>query len=135
MRGRFFVNIIIKAMYVLSSVAAFCATDFLLFGIDYGNWVKLANDKRHAHTYHHQEVPKPGNVLLPPMGFCDIHGASSDNRNRYINTHRYLCEISPHVLYQYMMLVLWFMLVMGIAISSIGFISHIVSCFCKCLTL
>merc|ERR1712096_187907 len=64
-----------------------------------------------------------------------IHEASSDNRNRYINTHRYLCEISPHVLYQYMMLVLWFMLVMGIAISSIGFISHIVSCFCKCLTL
>ena len=39
--------------------------------------------------------------------------------------HKILCEVSPHVLYQYIFIIFWFLFNMGILIASIGFISHI----------
>ena len=69
-------------------------------------------------------TPKPANVLLPPMGFCDIHEASRDVRSTHVNTHRFICEISPHIMYQYVMLLFWFLLVAGMVVSTLGFLQY-----------
>jgi len=131
MRYKSILNIIIKLMYLIANVLAFEACDSILhgdfrsYGTEFAKWVKYENFERHDHNLKVRAVPKPGNILLPPMGFCDIHEASRDVRNTHINTHRFICEISPHVLYQYVMLVFWFLLVIGIVISILGFFQHI----------
>lgn len=131
MRYKSLMNIIIKLMYVLANVLAFEACDSILhgdfrsYGTAFASWVKLTNFEQHDHNLKVRAVPKPGNILLPPMGFCDIHEASRDVRNTHINTHRFICEISPHVLYQYVMLVFWYLLIIGIVLSVIGFFQHI----------
>jgi len=131
MRYKSFMNIIIKIMYLIANVLAFEACDSILhgdfrsYGSKFANWVRLTNFEQHDHDLKVRAVPKPGNILLPPMGFCDIHEASRDVRNTHINTHRFICEISPHVLYQYVMLVFWYLLIMGIVISIVGFFQHL----------
>lgn len=39
--------------------------------------------------------------------------------------HKFLCEVSPHVIYQYVFIIFWFLFNMGILIASYGFILHI----------
>lgn len=131
MRYKSACNIVIKLMYLVANVLAFEACDSILhgdfrsYGTRFASWAHLTNFEMHDHDLKKRAVPKPGNILLPPVGFCDIHEASRDVRNTHINTHRFICEISPHVLYQYVMLVFWFLLVIGIVISIIGFLQHL----------
>ena len=37
------------------------------------------------------------------------------------------CEISPHILYQYVLLVMWFVLVSGIVVSILGLVYEVFS--------
>ena len=60
------------------------------------------------------------------MGFCDIHEASKDTRQTFHNENRLICEISPHILYQYVLMVLWFFFVASITISVMGVVGYIV---------
>jgi len=140
LRYRVAMNIIVKILYLLANIAAFVACDSLLngdfssYGLNYSRWAQLDNGEAHAHNLKVRSEAKPGNVLLPPMGFCDIHEASRDVRNTFINRHKFICEISPHVLYQYVMVVLWFLLVVGIVVSICGLLSalfgHLVTVVC-----
>ena len=61
-----------------------------------------------------------GNKLLPSMGYCDVHEASIDLRNTFHNENRYICEISPHILYQYVLAVMWFFFIASCLIATTG---------------
>ena len=66
--------------------------------------------------------PKPGDYLLPSLGFCDVVESYHDNLDVHSNKYKTICEISPHILYQYVLLVMWFVLVAGIIVSMVGFL-------------
>ena len=127
MRFRVVMSICVKFMYLGANIVAFFLCDLLLngdfrkYGFNYLRWARSYSFERHAsNNLKLQNEPKPGYALLPAMGFCEIHEASRDNRNTYVNNHRFICEISPHLLYQYVMLVFWVLLVFGIGISLAG---------------
>ena len=52
-------------------------------------------------------APKPGEYLLPSLGFCDVVESYHDNLDVHSNKYKTICEISPHVLYQYVLLIMW----------------------------
>jgi len=54
------------------------------------------------------------------MGICQLEEASKHETGSDENRHIVLCEISTHILYQYVLLVLWFLFCCGIAISVVG---------------
>lgn len=125
LRARVIGTSLVKVLYVFINFCGFVLTDTLLnnrfcsYGIEWIQWSKLNNTL--AHDYNElRGYPKPGNHLLPSMGFCDIHEAGVDKRQVFTNRHRVICEISPHILYQYVLIVLWFVLVTGIIISVTG---------------
>ena len=66
-------------------------------------------------------------MLLPSMGYCDVHEASLEQRITFHNENRFICEISPHILYQYVFMVLWFFFLSSIIISFFGLIGFILN--------
>ena len=66
--------------------------------------------------------PKPGNYLLPSFGFCSLQEASQDIKFIITNKHKLVCELSQHILYQYVFIMFWFCMIFGIIISSGGFL-------------
>lgn len=74
-----------------------------------------------------RETPKAGHGLLPGFGICEVANAAEDRIHSHVNKHVYICELSQHVLYQYILIVLWYMLIFGIVISILGLIKHIFS--------
>lgn len=141
MRQRFIVNFLVKVLYLMANIVAFLTTDILLhrnfvsYGIDYAFWVNEGNHTKHDPDMGVRKVLKPANVLLPPMAFCDIHEITSDSHHSYINSHRYLCEISQHILYQYVLLLLWILLVLGMVVAVIGMFEHLFVCCKRCICL
>ena len=70
-----------------------------------------------------------GNMLLPSMGFCDINEASLDTRTTFANQNKFICEISTNILYQYVLIVLWFLFIISISISAFGLILNVLGHF------
>lgn len=64
-------------------------------------------------------------MLLPSMGFCDVHEASYDIRNTFHNRNRFICEISPHTLYQYVLVMLWFFFVASNLVAMLGLVLYV----------
>ena len=60
------------------------------------------------------------------MGFCEIHESSKDVRQTFTNTNKFVCEISPNILYQYVLIILWFLIVFSIIISCCGLLINLV---------
>lgn len=60
------------------------------------------------------------------MGYCDIQEASLESRITFHNENRFICEISPHILYQYVLMVVWFCFVASIVISIFGLIHYVI---------
>lgn len=126
MRYRAVTMVFIRALYLLANLVAFLGTNkifngnFLTYGQRVVYWSLLDNDVQHEHNLKYRDVAKPGNQLIPAMGYCDVNEASRDVRNTRINYHKLLCEISPHVLYQYVMILMWFFLIVGIILSVVG---------------
>lgn len=81
-----------------------------------------------------RNYPKPGNELLPTFGFCEVFETAKDVLNTKINRHKIVCELSQHILYQYVFIILWFAMVFGIVVSVIGLlvqiIGHLVTVLC-----
>jgi len=140
MRARTFLNTLVKALYVGVNIIAFQFTDVLLlgnfknYGISWITWSHLNHTV--AFDFFKGELPKPGNILLPSFGFCEIQEASMDVRNVFFNKSKFICEISPNILYQYVLIVLWFIMIISVIISVIGFLLHlsslfeVIGCFC-----
>jgi len=142
MRGRICSNICIKILYIVVNVGCFLFLDSILNGgfVSYGfawtSWSKL--DNAMAYDYMGQRhSPKPGNALLPTFGFCEVHESSKDIKTTVINKYKFVCEISQHILYHYVFILVWFAMVFGIVISIIGLIAKLVdhvitiTCFLK----
>jgi len=133
LRLRVFLNVCVKVLYVAVNALSFIFTNKLLngnfqtYGIEWLRWTKLNNSYAHAYTGTRSRYPKPGNMLLPAMGFCDITEGTKDVRHSFANYNKFICEISPHVLYQYVLVVLWFLLIISIAIAIIGFLLNLSS--------
>nr|CRX73271.1 Innexin 3 [Hydra vulgaris] len=125
-------NLLIKLAYVVINFLAFFGTNSLLHGDfkGYGkkwlDWTRLNNTV--AYDYMGvRDHPKPGNELLPPFGYCELYSSSKDIKASFGNQHKLLCEISPHILYQYVFVVLWFGMVLGMVVSIVGLIISAVS--------
>lgn len=129
MRVRIFWNIIIKLLYLTVSLVAYFATNKVLLGNfkNYGTkwmgWSQLNHTT--AFDFFVGNQPKPGNVLLPSFGFCEIQEATMDIRTVFFNKNKFICEISPHILYQYVFVVLWFVIIASIVVSIIGIILNV----------
>lgn len=132
LRIRIWWNVLVKLLYVSSSLSAFFITDYFLqgkyisYGTDYIEWSEQNNTLKHT-VLKDKYRANAGNILLPSMGYCDVHEASTDIRNTFHNKNRYICEISPHVLYQYVLAVLWFFFVASNLIALIGFFVYAVT--------
>lgn len=131
MRLRLFANLLCKLCYLIVNVVAFVATDNLIngdfkrYGTEWLNWSKKTNAKAYDYTAGRQRF-KPGEVLLPTFGFCEVLELGKDIKHTLFNSHKFVCEISQNVLYQYVLIVLWFLFILGMIISCIGFITQLV---------
>ena len=58
------------------------------------------------------------------MGFCDINEATKDLYRTGQNEHKCICEMSPNILYQYILMVLWFFFLTSIGVALLGLLTH-----------
>lgn len=124
-------NILVKILYLVANLVALLGLDNLLNGefVGYGNkWIKWSQlNNTMAYDYMgKRDFPKPGNLLLPPFGYCEVYQSAKDVLVTLGNKHKFVCELSQNVLYQYCLIVIWFAIVFGIIISIIGLILLIV---------
>lgn len=130
LRFKIFATAGIKLIYLIVSITAFLGTNHMLnnrylnYGLSWLSWTQLDNSYAFGHAYT-RGSPKPGNYLLPSMGFCDITEGSKDNRKVTYNDYRILCEISTHIIYQYVLFILWFLFIISMTLSFVGFVYYI----------
>ena len=67
-----------------------------------------------------------GNQLLPPFGYCELYESARDIKQTLANKHKFVCELSQNILYQYALVVLWFAIVFGLIISIVGLVLLVV---------
>jgi len=131
MRMRLVGNMFVKVLYLIVNILAFTATDGLLngdfkkFGQRWISWSKLTNEEAYDYTGSRSLI-KPGEVLLPTFGICEVLELGKDVKHTLYNNHRLVCEISQNVLYQYVLIVLWFLFIFGMVVSIIGFIMQLI---------
>lgn len=131
MRLRIVANIFVKFCYLIVNVIAFVVTDGLLngdfrnYGSQWINWSKGSNERAYDYTQSRQRI-KPGEILLPTFGICDVLELGKDIKHTLTNNHRFVCEISQNVLYQYVLILLWFLYIFGMVISCVGLIMQMV---------
>jgi len=132
-------RILVKVLYIVVCCVAFAVMDnvllgeFQTFGSDWFGWTKLHNSIAYDYMGK-REYPKAGDALLPPFGICDVEEIARDNKVSTENSHRFVCEISQHVLYQYVFVVIWYSIVASIVVSTLGFFQqvteYLVTTFC-----
>ena len=88
------------------------------------SWSRLSNEIAYDYT-RSRHLIKPGEKLFPTFGICDVLNIGKDVKNELLNKHRFVCEITPNVLYQYVFIVLWVLFVVSIVVSSTGLIMQI----------
>ena len=131
MNLRIIANINVKICYLVVNIIAFIVTDNLLngdfrrYGQNWVDWSKISNEESYDYTRSRQMI-KPGEVLLPTFGICDVLDLGKDVKHELLNRHRLVCEISQNVLYQYVLMLLWFLYIFGMLVSSVGLIMKIV---------
>lgn len=122
---RILFNILVKILYIIANLVTLLGLNNILNGdfIGYGNkwiqWSKLKNSVAHDYMGM-RDHPKPGNLLLPPFGYCELYASAKDIKESYANKHKFVCELSQNILYQYCLMVMWFFLIIGIVVSIIG---------------
>jgi len=123
-------NILVKILYVGANVAGLIIIDsvlngqFLQYGTSWLEWMKLEHESMYDYT--DQRHNKAGNTLLPSFALCQVRSEAQDIKTQYSNVHTYICELSQFVLYQYILIALWFMAVIGIGVSVLGLIKHLI---------
>jgi len=126
-RIRAMMNLIVKLLYFGVGCLAFIGTDQLLNGdfIPYGGkwmeWSSLNNTNMYNYMGL-RDNPKPGNVLLPPFGYCEVWESAMDKLTDKNNKHKFVCELSQNILYQYCLFVMWWLMVVGLILSILGFV-------------
>lgn len=139
MKARILGNVLIKVLYIIGNVAAFLLVnqmlngDYRTYGLTWMTWSKLPNSL--AYDYMGiRDTPKPGNILLPSFAFCEVHESAQDIKNIITNKHKFVCEMSQHILYQYVFIITWFCMVIAITVSVVGLLiqlsEHFVTVYC-----
>lgn len=127
MNYRIIGTIVTKVLYIIVNVLAFMLTDRVLhgnfqsYGTNYAKWTSLNNTMAYDYMGR-RHSPKPGDVLLPSFAFCEVYEMAQDIKNTYLNKNRFVCEMSQHILYQYVLLLVWWAMVFGMFISILGLI-------------
>lgn len=130
---RIILNFIIKFFYVFVNVFAFLTCDFVLnsrfqtYGMDWIRWSR--QNSTMAYDFYKRSGPTPGNMMLPTFGMCELVNSRLSKTRSISDRVIVVCEISTNVLYQYVFLVLWFVLVISICISSLGVLVYLISHF------
>jgi hypothetical protein len=129
-RVKIALNIVMKLIYLISNVAVFVLCDstlngdFKKFGTKWLNWAKLPDRNNYVER---RSFIDAGELLLPTFGYCDVLEEWVDIKHSVVNEHKLLCEISQHILYQYVLMALWFLIVLGIALSVYGLVSLLIT--------
>lgn len=120
-------NILIKILYIVANLVALLGLnnimngEYLSYGSQWVSWAQLDNSVAYDYMGM-RDHPKPGNLLLPPFGYCEVHASAKDIKNSYGNQHKFVCELSQNILYQYCLIVLWFAIIFGIVVSCLGLV-------------
>jgi len=124
-------TLITKVLYICANVIVFVLTNHVLsgnfqsYGKDYATWTTLNNTMAYDYMGR-RHYPKPGDVLLPSFAFCEVHEMAEDVKGTYDNKNRFVCEMSQHILYQYVLIVVWWAMVVGIVASILGLLIFLV---------
>ncbi|XP_057305804.1 uncharacterized protein LOC130644282 [Hydractinia symbiolongicarpus] len=130
---RVLLNILVKILYVVANIAGFIVIDsainkeFIKYGGRWSSWLGKTNEGRHDYTQ--PDEPKPGHHLLPGFGLCELTSVAADNLQAVVNVHTYVCELTQHILYQYILIVMWYIFILGIVISIVGFLKYFFDLF------
>ena len=92
------IHVMIEVCYVIVNVIIFkpCEKIFTSFS------------QRHIHG------------VFPTVGMCMIYEKKRDKRVSMKNNHVYLCEMLPHVIYEYCLMMVWLVVISNMIVSSIG---------------
>nr|CRX73266.1 Innexin 10 [Hydra vulgaris] len=128
-RCKIFINFAIKIAYIFSNVATLLLIDYILNGgyLSYArNWFRWTEKTGSSMLDYskYRSTFRAGEILLPSFGLCDIQEQWMDKTNLKINKHKFICEFSAHVLYHYVLILLWFFVVFGIISSALGLFFH-----------
>ena len=124
-------NVLCKGLYCMVNIVALLATNacldgkFLSLGTEMSSWNALDNNAMLDYTATRSTF-RAGDRMLPAYGICEVLELAQDVKHSLYNRHKFVCEISQNVLYQYTLFFLWFCLVIGLLISFVGFIWTIV---------
>ena len=125
-----FGNIAVKIAYILANVGTFLLIDHTLNRkyLDYASywfaWTLKSNSDMFDYSKYRSSF-RAGEMLLPSYGLCDVQTLFSDMKESSSNKYRIICEFSAHTLYHYVLILLWFFIVIGIASSVLGFTSQL----------
>lgn len=129
-RSRIALNLVIKVIYLITHIAVLEVIDFTTNGnfrsffTRWMKWTSLSNNDAHNYVGVREYI-KPGEHLLPTFGFCDVLEESADVKHTLLNEHRFVCEISQHIMYHYVLIAIWLFVVVGITVSVIGLVEAI----------
>jgi len=136
LRLRVLGDVLVKVLYIVSTISVFCILDsslngdFAAYGGNWLNWSKLSNALAYGYMNGRlREGPKPGNQLLPSYGFCEVHESAMDVKHVLTDKHKFMCELSQHILYQYIFIIMWFVMVASIVVSVVGLILLVAEIF------
>ncbi|XP_066936015.1 innexin shaking-B-like [Clytia hemisphaerica] len=127
MRAKVIANYLIKMLYIFSNLSAFFLVNeifdgrFIAYGVSWSNWQNMANEVAYDYMGR-REQPRPGNIVMPTFGICEIHEGARDFRATITNKHKFICEYSQHVFYHYILALLWFAFMTGLFISTAGWV-------------
>lgn len=131
MHMRVIATLCVKVLYIIVNFVAFIFLNEVLhgnyrsFGTDWINWSKLGNALSFDYMGE-RGTPKPANVLLPAFAMCEVFEEAADIKHTVMNSHKFVCELSNFILYQYILLVIWFAQIVGIVVSVLGLIKAII---------
>jgi len=126
---RILLNVVMKCVYILANVLVFVLCngtlngDFAKFGMKWLKWAEIPDRNNYVAK---RSFIDAGELLLPTFGYCDVLEEWIDIKHSVINEHKLPCEISQHILYQYVMMALWFLIVLGIVLSVVGLLTLLV---------
>jgi len=127
MNVRVLVNVLVRVMYVVAYGISFFLINKSLYGnfTSYGkrwiDWTMLTNEDMYDYMTD-RTVTKPGEVMLPSFGLCEVREGGMDQRHSIANKHVFVCEYSPHILYHYVLILVFFLMAIGIGMSLLGLI-------------
>ena len=98
------IQVMIEVCYLIVCVIIFKACE------------KLFTSFSQRHIHHQRHI----HPVFPTVGMCMIYKKKRDLLVSTTNKHMSLCEMSPHRIYEYCMIMVWLVVISNMIVSSIG---------------